>query len=48
MAETIKENIKTKGLDDKISEVLVPMHEVTEVKEEKEFKEKKNIFLVMF
>ena len=32
VSETLKEIIKTKELNDKISDVLVPMHEVTEVK----------------
>ena len=32
VADTIKENIKIKEFNDKIDEVLVPMHEVTEVK----------------
>ena len=48
VAETLKEIIKKKSLGDKISEVLVQIHEITEVKEGKEFKEKKNIFQVMF
>ena len=42
-----KEAIKAK-LEDKIEEVLVPTHEVTEVKGVSEFKEKKNIFQDMF
>ena len=32
VAETLKETIKTKELNEKINEVLVPIHEVTEVK----------------
>ena len=48
VAEVIKDSIKTKKLEDKIEQVEVPMHEVTEVKRGKEFKEKKSIFLVMF
>ena len=32
VAETLKDMIQKKKLDDKINEVLVPTHEVTEVK----------------
>ena len=31
VAETLKETIKAKELNEKINEVLVPIHEVTEV-----------------
>ena len=48
VAETLKDTVKAKELNEKIDEVLVPVHEVTEVKEEKGFKEQKNIFQVMF
>ena len=48
VSETIKETIKTKELSDKISDVLVPIHEVTEVKRGKRVQRKKNISLVMF
>ena len=48
VAETLKDTIKAKKLSEKIDEVLVPIHEVTEVKRGKEFKEKKNIFQDMF
>ena len=44
VAETIKENIKNKELNDKIDEVLVPMHEVTEVKRGKRVQRKKKYF----
>jgi len=44
VADTLKENIKTKVLDDKISDVLVPMHEVTEVKRGKRVQRKKKYF----
>ena len=47
VAETIKEMIKKKELSDKISEVLVPMHEVTVVTKGKRVQKKKNIFQVM-
>ena len=48
VAETLKEIIKKKLLDEKIENVLVPMHEVTEVKRGKRVQRKKNIFQVMF
>ena len=44
VAKTLKENIKTKELSDKISEVLVPIHEVTEVKRGKRVQSKKKFF----
>ena len=44
VAEKIKETIKTKKLEEKISEVLVPMHEVTEVKRGKRVQRKKKYF----
>ena len=44
VAKTLKENIKTKELSDKISEVLVPIHEVTEVKRGKRVQRKKKFF----
>ena len=44
VADTLKETIKVKELDDKISEVLVPLHEVTEVKRGKRVQRKKKIF----
>ena len=44
VAETLKETVKTKELDEKISEVLVPMHEVTEVKRGKRVQRKKKYF----
>ena len=46
--ETLKETIKAKELSEKIDEVLVPIHEVTEVKRGKRVQRKKNIFQVMF
>ena len=48
VAETLKEIIKKKELDDKIEDVLVPIHEVTEVKRGKRVQRKKNIFQVMY
>ena len=48
VVETLKETIKAKALDDKISDILVPVHEITEVKRGKRVQRKKNISLVMF
>ena len=44
VCETIKETIKTKELEEKISDVLVPIHEVTEVKRGKRVQRKKKYF----
>ena len=44
VAETLKDVIKVKELNDKISDVLVPMHEVTEVKRGKRVQRKKKYF----
>ena len=44
VAETVKEIIQKKKLNDKIIEVLVPMHEVTEVKRGKRVQRKKKYF----
>tara|TARA_B100000029_G_scaffold354781_1_gene347592 strand:- start:134 stop:661 length:528 start_codon:yes stop_codon:yes gene_type:complete len=44
VAETLKETIKKKELNEKIEEVLVPMHEVTEVKRGKRVQKKKKYF----
>ena len=44
VAETIKETIKKKNIEDKIAEVLMPMHEVTEVKRGKRVQRKKKYF----
>tara|TARA_B100001750_G_scaffold231980_1_gene230654 strand:+ start:164 stop:691 length:528 start_codon:yes stop_codon:yes gene_type:complete len=44
VAETIKDTIKAKELSEKIEEVLVPMHEVTEVKRGKRVQRKKKYF----
>tara|TARA_Y100000590_G_scaffold449140_1_gene586796 strand:+ start:204 stop:731 length:528 start_codon:yes stop_codon:yes gene_type:complete len=44
VAETLKETIKKKELSDKIDEVLVPMHEVTEVSRGKRVQRKKKYF----
>ena len=44
VAETLKDMIPKKKLDDKISEVLVPIHEVTVVKKGKRVQKKKKYF----
>ena len=44
VAETLRDTIKNKSLDDKIEEVLVPTHEVTEVKRGKRVKRNKKYF----
>ena len=44
IAETLKGMIQKKKLDDKISEVLVPIHEVTVVKKGKRVQKKKKYF----
>ena len=44
VAETIKEIIKANNLDEKIEQVLVPIHEVTEVKRGKRVQRKKKYF----
>ena len=44
VAETLKETINTRELKDKITEVLVPIHEVTEVKRGKRVQRKKKYF----
>ena len=44
VAETIKEKVKKRELNDKIKEVLVPTHEVTVVKKGKRVQKKKKYF----
>ena len=44
VAETLKDTIKKKQLDEKISDVLVPIHEVTEVRRGKRVQRKKKYF----
>ena len=44
VAEVLKESVKKKGLNDKIEDVLIPMHEVTEVKRGKRVQRKKKYF----
>jgi len=44
VADTLKETIKKNKLDDKITDVLVPTHQVTEVKRGKRVQKKKKFF----
>ena len=44
VSEILKETIKTRELSDKISDVLVPIHEITEVKRGKRVQRKKKYF----
>ena len=44
----IKEEAKKAKISEHLEEIIVPTHDVTEVKRGKRIKEKKNIFLVMF
>ena len=44
VADTMKDTIKTREFGEKISDVLVPVHEVTEVKRGKRVKRKKKYF----
>ena len=44
VAETLKETIKIKKLDDKITDVLVPIHNVTEVRRGRRVQRKKKYF----
>jgi transcriptional antiterminator NusG len=44
VAETLKETIKKSKLDDKITDVLVPTHQVTEVKRGKRVQKEKKFF----
>ena len=44
VAESLKDIIKKKSLNDKIEEVLVPMHEVTQVTRGKRVQRKKKYF----
>ncbi len=48
VADSIKKEAIKAKLEDKIDEVLVPTHEVTEVRRGKRVQRKKNIFQDMF
>jgi len=44
VAETLKDTVKKKELEDKVTDVLVPTHEITEVKRGKRVQRKKKYF----
>ena len=48
VVESIKEELKKNKLSENLEEILVPTHQVTEVKKEKGQKKKKNFFLDTF
>ena len=48
VAGLIKEEAEKAKISEKFEEIVVPTHDEQKLKEEKEFKEKKNIFQVMF
>ena len=48
VVETIKEELKKHKLTDKLEDILVPTHQVTEVKKGKRTKKEKNFFLVTY
>ena len=48
VAGLIKEEADKAKITDKFEEIIVPTHDVTEVKRGKEYREKRNIFLVTF
>ena len=48
VAGLIKEEAEKAKISDKFDEIIVPTHDVTEVKRGKRVQRKKSIFLVMF
>ena len=48
VVETIKDELKKNNLQDNLGEILVPTHQVTEVKKGKRTKKEKNIFQAMY
>ena len=48
VAGLIKEEVNKAKLEDKIEEIVVPTHNITEVKRGKRVQRKKNIFQDMF
>ena len=48
VAGLIKEEAEKAKVSDKIEEIIVPTHDITEVKRGKRIQRKKNIFQVMF
>ena len=47
VAGLIKEEAEKAKISEKFEEIVVPTHDITEEKEEKEYKEKKSIFQAM-
>ena len=47
VAEIIKDEAEKAKISDKFEEIIVPTHDITEVKRGKRVQRKKNIFLVM-
>ena len=48
VVESIKDELKKNKLSEKLEEILVPTHQVTEVKREKELRKKKVFFRLCF
>ena len=48
VVEAIKEELKKNKLQDNLGEILVPTHQVTEVKKGKRTKKRKSIFQVTY
>ena len=48
VAQLIKEEAEKAKISEKIDQVIVPTHDITEVKRGKRVQRKKNIFQVMF
>ena len=48
VAQMIKDEAQKAKISEKIEEIIVPTHDITEVKRGKRVREKENIFLVMF
>ena len=48
VVESIKDELKKNNLSEKLAEILVPTHQVTEVKKGKRTKKEKSFFQVMF
>ena len=48
VAQQIKDEAEKSKVSDKIEEIIVPTHDVTEVRRGKRIQRKKNIFQVMF
>ena len=48
VVETIKDELKKHKLSDKLEDILVPTHQVTEIKKGKITKKEKNFFQDMF